>query len=114
MLNDVFVTFKNISNPQVLWIGIDADNILEKIYHEIQNCAGSFGFEKDNRQYRPHLTLGRIKSFSAENNLKELCEKHSHQINETVDAETIIYYESILSPASPIYKPIQIYKLSDF
>lgn len=103
--------FKSLSNPQVVWIGIEADRMLEDLYHEVQNFAGELEFEKDLRPYKPHLTIGRIKSADPDHNLKEIILDEKAAVNQTVKATTIIYYESILQPAGPLYKPIQEYKL---
>lgn len=103
--------FKSVNNPQVLWVGVEADDALGLLYRDVQKMTGDFGFATDNRSFKPHLTLGRVKSLSPSNNLKELFQEHSGKINEVFTADTIVYYESTLTPAGPVYKPISTYIL---
>lgn len=101
--------FRSLSHPQVLWIGIEAENTLLLLYREIQDVLANTGFEKDSRPFKPHLTIGRIKNFSTQNNLKEIVT--TTQIDETVYASTIVYYQSILKPSGPLYQPIESFSL---
>jgi 2'-5' RNA ligase len=105
--------FKNVHNPQVLWIGIEADPTLELIYGDIQKVVDELGFDIESRPFKPHLTLGRVKSCSNDNNLKELFQKVAGKIDETFISNTIVYYESTLTPAGPVYKPISVFQLED-
>ena len=51
----------NSKNPRVLWIGIDINEALEALHSDIEEEMAQLGFPKDNRQFFPHLTLGRVK-----------------------------------------------------
>lgn len=103
--------FRSVSNPQVLWVGVEAEHVLGLLYRDIQKMIGNFGFATDDRTFKPHLTLGRVKSFSHSNNLKELYQEHSKELKYTFTADTIVYYESTLTPAGPVYNPISTHKL---
>ncbi len=54
--------FPNIKNPRVLWCGVE-DDMSKSLFQRVQNICEGFGFENDNKPFRAHLTLGRIKSF---------------------------------------------------
>jgi 2'-5' RNA ligase len=103
--------FRSLSHPQVVWIGITASRELESLYRGIQKLAGNLGFETDNRPYKPHLTLGRVKSTTAGHNLREMAVATGPEFEETITADTIYYYESILSPEGPTYIPLQVYRV---
>jgi 2'-5' RNA ligase len=69
------------------------------------------GFKLEDRPYRPHLTLGRIKSLKDTNTLKTALEKYKDKPIQQVNVEEVILYESILKPTGPIYKPEGKYSL---
>ncbi len=102
--------FKSLANPQVLWLGIEAESILHEIYNDIKEMIQTAGFAPENRAFKPHLTIGRVKSFSRTHNLA-LVIKSREKFNEIVIADKIVFYDSILTQAGPVYKPIEKYGL---
>lgn len=55
--------FPNSKNPRVVWLGIlpDDDRLLQ-LQKRIDRALEMTGFPPEERGFRPHLTLGRIKS----------------------------------------------------
>ncbi len=102
--------FKSLANPQVLWLGMEAGTTLREIYSDIREMILTAGFEPENRTFKPHLTLGRIKSFSNTHNLASVV-RSREGFNEIVLADKIVFYESILMPSGPVYKSIEKYDL---
>ncbi|NJK94561.1 MAG: hypothetical protein HC905_06195, partial [Bacteroidales bacterium] len=81
--------FRSLKDPQVLWVGISSGKTLGLMYSEIQDLIEHAGFILDPRRFKPHLTIGRVKKCSSENNLIETVEKYTGIICETVCADTI-------------------------
>jgi RNA 2',3'-cyclic 3'-phosphodiesterase len=54
-------TFPNPKRPRVYWAGIDAPRSLLDLQARIEDAMVELGFEKEEREFRPHLTLARIK-----------------------------------------------------
>jgi 2'-5' RNA ligase len=102
--------FKSIASPQVLWLGIEAETALQEIVNDIKVMIQTVGFEPENRAFKPHLTIGRVKSFSNANNLAAVIHNRE-SLNETIIADSVIYYESTLMPTGPVYRPIEKYDL---
>ena len=65
----------------------------------------STGFVIEERQFKPHLTLGRVKSVRDTENLKKVLEKYRDDEFQKVEVKEVILYESILMQTGPIYKP---------
>ena len=54
--------FPNTRQPRVLWAGIQGDlTLLAGLQVRVEEAAGQIGFAPEQRPYRPHLTLGRVR-----------------------------------------------------
>jgi 2'-5' RNA ligase len=49
-------------HPRVIWIGADggADNLLE-LFQELEHYLEDAGFDREEKTFSPHLTIGRVK-----------------------------------------------------
>ena len=54
--------FPNIKYPRVIWLGVRDSEEIIKLQHDIDESMAGLGFEKDDKQFTPHLTVGRMKS----------------------------------------------------
>jgi RNA 2',3'-cyclic 3'-phosphodiesterase len=96
--------FKNYRDPRVIWIGIEHNEMLMKLNDEINIGLKDAGFKTENRPFRPHITLGRIKSIRNSDILKSSLEKYQDTFIQEVPVREVILYESILKPTGPVYK----------
>jgi len=53
-------SFPNSKRPRVLWVGLHAPAALATLQKAIEEGAQRLGYEKEERPFSPHLTLGRI------------------------------------------------------
>lgn len=54
--------FPKPSRAQVLWIGVnDPSGKLSELQRQLENECAKEGFEKEDRAYRPHLTIARLR-----------------------------------------------------
>jgi len=103
--------FKNLSDPRVLWTGIEPSEKLMQLNDFIKNGLKGAGINIEDRLFKPHLTLGRIKYLKTGNALKELIEKYRDTEIQKVPVNEVILYESILLQSGPVYKPVSKFKL---
>ncbi len=54
--------FPNIKYPRVIWLGVHDSEEIIKLQRDIDESMAGLGFEKDDKQFTPHLTIGRVKS----------------------------------------------------
>ena len=54
-------SFPNSKRIRVLWVGIHAGSELADLQREVDAGAAALGYEKDDRPFSPHLTLGRVR-----------------------------------------------------
>jgi len=53
--------FPNERNPRVLWIGFKAEPGLMALQEDVERELEAVGFAREQRDFHPHLTLGRVK-----------------------------------------------------
>jgi 2'-5' RNA ligase len=103
--------FKNLSDPRIIWTGIETSEELTHLYNIIIDGLDKSGIKLERRPYKPHLTLGRIKYLNDKQALKLLMDKYQNAEIQKVPVNEVIIYESILKPTGPLYTPIAIIKL---
>ncbi|MFZ2338689.1 MAG: RNA 2',3'-cyclic phosphodiesterase [Bacteroidales bacterium] len=103
--------FKSFTDPRALWVGIAQTERLSSLYEIIAEGMGGAGFEIEDRKFRPHLTIGRVKSVSNPARLRSAIEKYKGVEFQTVKVKEIILYESILKKTGPLYIPLGKYPL---
>jgi 2'-5' RNA ligase len=103
--------FKNKGIPRVLFIGIEEGEALQQLAAEINLQLFALGFEKENRPFSPHLTLARLKFLKDKRNFYNAIDKYRDTDIQSIVIHEIILYQSILKPAGPIYKPLEIFRL---
>jgi 2'-5' RNA ligase len=98
-------SFPSYKNPQVLWLGISANQTLKKIATQLQAALQPLGF-KPEKDFLPHLTLGRLNKMATreQQNLVSavLARWQSVDIGEDRMREVILY-QSDLTQRGPIY-----------
>lgn len=54
--------FPNKKYPRVVWVGIEDTEILKKLKSDIEHSMSLLGYQRENKAFKPHLTLGRVRS----------------------------------------------------
>jgi 2'-5' RNA ligase len=103
--------FKSLRDPRVIWIGVESSDKLNKLNEQIVEGLKENGSQLEERLFRPHITIGRIKSLKDAENLKMLVGRYENKVIQTVDVREVILYESILMPTGPLYKSLGIFEL---
>jgi len=103
--------FRNLKDPRVIWLGIEMQEELVKLYNLIAGGLREMDLPVEERPFRPHLTLGRIKYLKNTDALSNLLVKYRDKEIQRVEVDEIILYESILMSSGPVYKPLGYFKL---
>lgn len=103
--------FKNFREPRAIWAGIQLSDKLVRLNELVNTVMKISGINIENRVFKPHLTIGRIKMLKSQTNLKTLLEKYHDVEIQKVQVHEVILFESILKPAGPLYKPVSIISL---
>jgi len=100
--------FPNMKSPRVIWMGlVNGSQILISFQKEIEAQLEKIGFQPEDRPFRPHLTLARVKSSRGRNDLVGRMEKHKEEEFGDFQVERVILFKSDLKPSGPIYTALR-------
>ncbi|HUX58809.1 MAG TPA: RNA 2',3'-cyclic phosphodiesterase [Bacteroidales bacterium] len=103
--------FKNLSDPRVIWVGIELSEKLFQLNNVIIKGLRDAGSNIEYRPFKPHLTIGRIKYINNKTALKTYTDKYQNTEIQRFQVKEVILYESILKQTGPVYNPICNFKL---
>ncbi len=104
--------FRNFRDPRVIYAGINKQEELIRLGELLINALREEGFDLDDKPFRPHITLGRIKNFRDIQNLKQVLGKYCDAELQTVSVNEVILFESILKQTGPVYIPLARFLLN--
>jgi 2'-5' RNA ligase len=103
--------FPSAKKAKILWIGLNGE--LEKLrglYDKLEEKAEAYGFEREGRRFKPHLTVARLREPEKS---QELADAFLQKQFEPTGFEVseIAIYESKLQPTGSIYSVVSRHKL---
>jgi RNA 2',3'-cyclic 3'-phosphodiesterase len=104
-LNDTGV-FPNARQPRTLWAGLSGavENIVE-MHVRLDERLALIGFKPEEKEFHPHLTIGRLKSNKKTHELLALAEAHPLPALSFAVTEMVLM-KSELHPAGSEYTPM--------
>lgn len=104
--------FPRLEQPRVVWVGLEGEKWkLEALQRDVENALMKFGFPKEERPFKPHLTLGRVRSPKARLALVEkLKDRKEMQVGEFI-VGSVILFKSELLPSGARYTKLWEEKL---
>lgn len=104
-------TFPNPRFPRVIWIGLkDRGDSLKTLQEAIERETEGLGFEREDRAFAPHLTLGRVRSQKNRDALIRSLDEFDKIELGAFNVEEVSLMKSELRPKGAIYT--QIWKVS--
>ena len=53
--------FPSLERPNILWVGVEPSPALSALQRDVEGAMVELGFDKEERAYHPHVTVGRVK-----------------------------------------------------
>jgi RNA 2',3'-cyclic 3'-phosphodiesterase len=107
--------FPNLERPRTVWIGMrEGTEEMIALHDAIEHRLAEMGFRSDGRRFRPHLTIGRVRS-SSPDEIRELASLLSAQqdfVGGSGDVSEVVVFSSEPSRGGPIYEPLSHAELS--
>ena len=96
-------TFPKSGTPRVVWLGVtEGGEQLLRVEREITARLTPLGIPEEDRAYRPHLTLARVRDPAGLKSARLLDRLTDHRIG-TTRIVAITLFQSKLSPKGPTY-----------
>jgi len=97
-------TFGPRSNPRVLWVGVqEKSGRLSLLYESLAERLEKLGFEREDRPFRPHITLARAKSGGSRRHPDTVPLGREGEELGRVEARRVVVMRSILEPGGAVY-----------
>ena len=98
--------FPNWGRAAVIWVGLgEGSGRVKEMALAVDIAMLEEGFERENRDFKPHLTLGRIKGARNKDRLREIMEDTRIK-PVSVHVPGIILFSSELTPDGAVHTPI--------
>ena len=108
-LNKIGV-FGSRYQPKVIWLGFEHFEPFKKLFEDLEPKLQQIGFEPNEGNFVPHITLGRIKNHHSKDKFWESIEAIP-PVSQTINVSEIILYQSFLHKEGPEYKVISSARL---
>ncbi len=100
--------FPNMNRPRVVWLGIEeGKEELEALYSQLNLKLKALGFRPEERRFRAHITIGRVKG---KKGIHELAGQISRMKDVEIGVqriESLKLKKSTLTPKGPIYETLR-------
>ncbi len=104
--------FPDRRRPRVVWIDlIDADE-LKHLQEAVEERAVTIGFERENRPFSPHLTIGRVRSSSGMGYLLNAMETLKDRDFGNIGVNSFSLMKSDLKPSGAQYTTLAEFHLN--
>ncbi len=104
MVVNGFGAFPSPRRPQVVWAGIERNPTLGTLQGRVDEAMAELGFQREDRAFRPHLTLGRAQRRARVADFKGLEELLQGAFYEdTIEVRGVDLMRSRLMPRGALY-----------
>jgi len=103
--------FPGNRSPRVLWAGMQAPT-MEGLAEKLDSRMESFGFEREKRVFRPHITLARARNTRLDAALVRAAAQFEDHEFGSFSVDRWFLYQSTLKPSGSVYTQLKQYLLS--
>ena len=100
--------FPDVKRPRTLWVGMGtgSEQMIER-HDAIEHELAKLGYRAENRRFRPHLTIGRVRnSPEGIEELGRLVQKHAAFESGLSTVYEVVVFSSELGPDGPTQEPL--------
>ena len=101
-----FGFFPDARRPRVLWAGVEAPPGLAELAASVEAAMETLGFPREDRPFRPHLTLARFKESRPQPGLEKALGEFGETFLGAFEPTEFLLFESRLSPRGAEYRKV--------
>src|SRR5207247_11258481 len=95
--------FPGNRSPRVFWAGIKAPT-MQELAEQLDSRLESLGFEKENREFRPHITLARARDTTIDSLFVNAASRYAEQAFGSFSVDRISLVRSVFKPSVALYQ----------
>jgi 2'-5' RNA ligase len=106
--------FPSSRSPRIVWVGIEHGGAeASSLQKAVENQAAEVGFPPETRPFKPHLTLGRIRSSKGKGTLAQAVEnRHDVEIG-SFSVNEVHLFKSELKPSGAVYTKLRTFPMGE-
>ncbi len=101
--------FPSPIKPQIIWLGLEADQALYKLVETLEQQCALLGYPKEKRPFAAHITIGRLRQSASPSDsvlIGEVLRKQQSLIIGEQSIDALHFIRSELTPRGPIYQTL--------
>ena len=104
--------FPDARKPRVLWCGATGDvEKLSALQKQLDSDFAGIGFPGEDRPFRAHLTLARIKDPRSVSGISEALTKHNAFIAGEFTCKELVLFQSRLTTQGAVYTKLAVFPM---
>lgn len=103
--------FPNLQRPSVVWVGVsEGAREMAELANQLETELRSAGFPKENKPFKPHLTLARIKTYEQEKDAAKLLQNPITSEIGSISIASFALMRSYLLPEGAKYEITEVFQ----
>jgi 2'-5' RNA ligase len=100
--------FPSLDNPRTIWLGVTMGaEEMRALHNALEKGLASLGIRGEGRRYRPHLTLGRVRSLpNGPADLAQLVNEFAEYEAGIMSVCDVTVFQSTRDEGMPVYEPL--------
>lgn len=105
--------FPSAGRPRTIWLGVGRGEAeLVELHTAVERALAGLGYRQENRRFRPHLTLGRVRGDRDLAALGRLVTQHADFVGGVSSIDDVVVFSSELEPGGPLHEPLAVAPLN--
>jgi len=93
--------------PRVLWVGFEDKGFFDPLKQEVDRVLELCGIPAEEKPFRAHLTLGRVRSLQDPERYYGTVKESSERFRASVSFDRLVFFRSILGSRGPEYQVLE-------
>lgn len=100
--------FPNAKSPRIVWLGLERGiEAVKELQDRVEDELEAIGFPREDRPFKAHLTIGRVKGKQGLSRLCRLMDEERNIFVGSMRTEKISVMKSTLNPSGPVYSELK-------
>lgn len=99
--------FPSARRPRVVWAGVEDPKPISALAVRVREALGRRSLPPDDKDFRAHLTLARVRSERGAEEIVSFLRRHGHDELGAIRVHEVVLYRSTLGPKGPTYEALE-------